>query len=118
MHAQVAMYRLFPGFTTASLETALAPPLKGLVLSTFGAGNAPDLRKEMLQALRSASDCGVVIVNITQCSRGKVEAHYATGTALVDVSIALEDKVLRTYTSFRLFRCFVVPILACANCSQ
>jgi L-asparaginase len=39
------------------------------------------------QALRAASDRGVVIVNVTQCSKGKVEAHYATGTALVEAGV-------------------------------
>jgi hypothetical protein len=39
------------------------------------------------QALRAAADRGVVIVNVTQCSKGKVEAHYATGTALVEAGV-------------------------------
>jgi len=83
----VAVFRLFPGFTTAALENLLKPPMKGLILCTFGAGNAPDTRTDMLQVLRQASDRGVVIVNVTQCSRGRVEAHYATGTALLEAGV-------------------------------
>ena len=83
----VAVFRLFPGFTTHSLENLLQPPLQGLVLATFGAGNGPDTRTDMLQALSTATKRGVVIVNVTQCSRGKVEAHYAAGTALLEAGV-------------------------------
>jgi lysophospholipase len=83
----VAVFRFFPGFTTQSLENLLQPPLQGLVLSTFGAGNAPDSRLDMLKVLSKASERGVVLINVTQCSRGKVEAHYAAGTALLEAGV-------------------------------
>ena len=81
------MFRLFPGFEVEALRNAMRPPLRGLVLQTFGAGNAPDGNKPMLEALREASSRGVVIVNCTQCIQGMVEAHYATGVALREVGV-------------------------------
>ncbi len=83
----VAVLRLFPGFPQHVLENFLAPPLQGVVLETFGSGNAPDNRPAFLAALRRASDRGVVIVNTTQCRRGHVEVHYTGGRALVDAGV-------------------------------
>lgn len=83
----VACLRLFPGLTAAILKNFLAPPLRGLVLETFGAGNAPDNRPELLDALREASDRGVVIVNCTQCHRGSVTTDYASGMALQEAQV-------------------------------
>ena len=56
-------------------------------MQTFGAGNAPDNQPIFLQALKDAIDKGVVVVNVTQCLRGSVEAHYAAGTALVEAGV-------------------------------
>ena len=50
--------------------------LKGVVLETFGAGNAPD---NIVSTLKTAIANDVLIVNVTQCLEGTVEAIYATG---------------------------------------
>lgn len=76
---RVAVFRLFPGFDVEALRNALRPPLRGLVLQTFGAGNAPDTA---VNVLKEAAERGVVVVNVTQCQKGTVEAHYAVGQAL------------------------------------
>ena len=47
------------------------------------ASSAPRL----LAALREATDRGFVIVNVTQCTRGEVVAHYTTGSALLDAGV-------------------------------
>ncbi|MGB1012676.1 MAG: asparaginase [Nannocystaceae bacterium] len=86
-NTNVAVLRLFPGFPTHVFENFLAPPLQGVVLETFGTGNAPDNRPEFLAALRAASDRGVVIVNTTQCARGYVASHYVGGAALADSGV-------------------------------
>ncbi|KAK9900532.1 asparaginase-domain-containing protein [Cystobasidium minutum MCA 4210] len=82
----VATLRLFPGITTASVKAFLASPLKGVVLSTYGAGNCPQ-RPDLLQAFKDATDRGVVIVNITQCQKGTVEALYENGRKLAAVGV-------------------------------
>ena len=61
--------------------------MKGIVLQTYGAGNGPDSRKEILELLRQASKRGMIIVNITQCQRGKVSAAYAAGKALEEAGV-------------------------------
>lgn len=49
------------------------------MLETYGSGNAP--RKEwFIRRLCQASERGIVIVNVTQCSAGMVEMErYETG---------------------------------------
>ena len=59
----------------------------GLILQTFGAGNGPDQDEYFLNTLKNACDRGLVVVNVTQCHRGCVEAHYATGTALSEAGV-------------------------------
>ena len=70
-----------PGYVSQeeALRNTLREPLRGLVLQTFGAGNAPG---SILSVLNEATARGVIIINVTQCHRGVVEAHYAVGVAL------------------------------------
>ena len=53
--------------------------MEGVVIQSYGAGNGPDARQDLLSLFREASDRGLIIVNITQCSRGMVSTSYATG---------------------------------------
>lgn len=67
MNANVASLRLFPGITESTIRTFLAPPIQGVVLETYGAGNAPSTRADLIAALKEANERGIVIVNCTQC---------------------------------------------------
>lgn len=79
----IANLRLFPGFSLKILESILKQPLQGLVLETYGAGNAQNNDSDFLDCLREACDRGVIIVNCTQCQHGRVEmSQYATGYTL------------------------------------
>jgi lysophospholipase len=78
----VACLRLFPGITAAFLENFFQPPLRGAVLLTYGAGNIPDNRPDLLKVLEAAIQRGIVIVNCTQCFRGSVSESYTTGSVL------------------------------------
>jgi hypothetical protein len=81
-----ATLRLFPGITAATIQAFLAPPIQGVVLETFGAGNAPQ-RKDLMSALREACKRGVVIVAITQCAKGSVSNAYETGRTLLEAGV-------------------------------
>ncbi len=82
----VACLRLFPGMTADTIDRILRLPLRGLVLQTYGAGNAPQ-RRDLHEVLRRATDDGIVIVHVTQCLRGVVRADYAAGRALADAGV-------------------------------
>ncbi len=82
-HVPVVALRLFPGITGATLRQVLRDPVRGLVLETYGSGNAPSRDPDLLAALAEASARGVVIVNVTQCLRGHVRMDtYAAGRGL------------------------------------
>ncbi|KAJ1741953.1 hypothetical protein LPJ79_003215 [Coemansia sp. RSA 1821] len=87
MNANVATLRLFPGMSPIAVRAFLNPPIQGVVLETFGAGNAPDANPAILEALSEASDRGVVIVNVTQCQRGNVSDLYATARGLTRAKV-------------------------------
>ena len=75
------------GITADVLENFLRPPLRGLVLETYGTGNAPNRRKDFLAALSRATARGTVIVNCTQCHTGRVSQDYEAGAALADAGV-------------------------------
>ncbi|XP_043118375.1 60 kDa lysophospholipase isoform X2 [Puntigrus tetrazona] len=87
MNRNVGLLRLFPGITAATVRAFLQPPMDGIVLETYGSGNAPDNRADLLDEIRKATERGVIIVNCTQCLRGSVTTSYATGQALSDAGL-------------------------------
>lgn len=64
------------------------PDLRGLILETFGSGNAPSGEDGSLTAIISAAVArGIVIVNVSQCQSGSVSALYAPATVLGNVGV-------------------------------
>ena len=85
--SRVAGLRLFPGISVDIVNNFLQPPIRGLILETYGIGNAPE-DGELLATLKAADDRGVIIVNCTQCLRGTVNMDdYATGTSLAKAGV-------------------------------
>lgn len=78
----ITMVTLYPGISPQVLANQLQPPVKALLLLSYGVGNAPQ-NPAMLTLLSEASARGVIIVNLTQCQRGSVNmCDYAPGRAL------------------------------------
>ena len=85
--SRVAVLRLFPGISADIVSNVLQPPIKGLVLETYGIGNGPEDTR-LLSALKAATDRGVVVINCTQCLKGTVNMDdYATGSALAQAGV-------------------------------
>ncbi len=84
----IAILKLFPGMSPLVVESVLnTPELKGVVLETFGSGNAPT-DSWFLSRLKEATDKGIVIVNVTQCHSGSVEMErYETGYHLSETGV-------------------------------
>lgn len=84
----VAILKLFPGITEHTVNTILnIPGLRGVVLDTFGSGNAPRYTW-FYNALKNATDRGIIIVNKTQCSTGSVEmGRYETSLNLMNAGV-------------------------------
>jgi L-asparaginase len=84
----VVALRLFPGITAETLRNVLRDPVRGLVLETYGSGNAPTRDPDLLAVLREAVARGVVVVNVTQCLRGSVRmGTYAAGRTLAAAGV-------------------------------
>ncbi|XP_076318720.1 L-asparaginase-like [Tachypleus tridentatus] len=83
----VGLLRLFPSITVEVVRAFLMPPIQGVVLQTYGAGNGPTHRLDLLDELKRASHRGVIIVNCTQCSSGRVDPYYETGNTLLEVGV-------------------------------
>ena len=84
----VAILKLFPGITASVVKSFMnIPNLKGVVLETYGSGNAPT-EKWFLNLLEKAVAKGIYIVNVTQCKGGSVIlGHYETSSDLKRIGI-------------------------------
>ncbi len=85
MNPNVVEFGLFPGLNPVALERVLElDEVEGMVLRTFGAGNAPNDEK-FLKIIAKAIKAGKVIVNVTQCLEGQVEAGlYEASSGLLE----------------------------------
>lgn len=84
----VVLISVFPGISEEVLNAILnIPTLKGVVLRTYGAGNAPtDIY--FVSILQRAIERGLHIVNVTQCSSGSVNmGQYETSTLLKEIGV-------------------------------
>ena len=88
LDTNVIILKLFPGISEQVVEAVLSIfNLKGVVLETYGAGNAPT-DEWFLNVLQKAIQKGIHIVNVTQCSGGSVRmGQYETSTALRSIGV-------------------------------
>ncbi len=83
LESHVLIMKIHPGMTPAILKSMLEnTDLKGMVLGTYGSGNAPT-SPAFIDALSVAKDRQIPVLNITQCAEGSVEmGKYAASTQL------------------------------------
>lgn len=88
MDTNVVFLDLFPGIRENVVRHILnTPGLKGIILRTFGAGNAP-ASPWLTDAIRDAIEKGIVVVNTTQCANGEVHPYrYMTGIELAKTGV-------------------------------
>ena len=84
----VAILKIFPGINQNVLTAFFAiPNLKGIVLETYGSGNAPT-EKWFVKALEDAIHNNIHVINVTQCSGGSVSmGNYETSTQLKSIGV-------------------------------
>lgn len=87
LNRNVCLLRLFPSITIQTVRALLHPPIEGIILQTYGAGNISSNRHDLIDELRQATSKGVLVVNTTQCCHGGVSAIYETGTVLADAGV-------------------------------
>ncbi len=83
----IGMVSLYPGISPEVIKNTLQQPVNALILLSYGVGNAPQ-QPSLLEQLRYAQERNIVVLNCTQCLRGKVNmSGYATGNALQEVGV-------------------------------
>ncbi|MEG0796105.1 MAG: asparaginase [Odoribacter sp.] len=89
MDTNIAILQLFPGIRPELIDTILQTPgLKGLILETYGSGNAPT-HPYFLQKIKEAAQKGLIIYNVTQCQGGTVEmGRYETSRELLNYGVS------------------------------
>lgn len=88
LSSQIAILKLFPGISPDYLDSILGiGGLRGVILETYGAGNAPT-GEWFLSRIEKAIDRGIIVLNVSQCSRGAVELGlYETSRGLLNAGV-------------------------------
>lgn len=83
----VATILIYPGIPAAVIEGVLNDDrLRAIVLLSFGSGNIPTTSSDFGAALKRAHEQGVLLVNMTQCLKGRViQGAYETGALLAEL---------------------------------
>ncbi len=84
----VLILKLFPGIAEVVVKNALnIAGLKGVILETYGAGNAPT-DGWFIEALSQAIMKGIIVYNVTQCKGGAVDmGKYETSVKLGEIGV-------------------------------
>lgn len=79
---------LFPGIQRKYVENLLMMDgVKGVILRTFGSGNAPTCQW-LVDVIGAATEAGRVVVNVTQCQSGGVSMGlYETSRQLLEAGV-------------------------------
>lgn len=85
---RVVILKLYPGITKEAVKAILGiDRLRGVVLETFGSGNAPT-SKWFIELIKKAIDDGIIILNVSQCPGGRViQGRYDTSQQLNDLGV-------------------------------
>jgi L-asparaginase len=85
LEENIASIDIFPGMSHDLLKNILMTQgLRGVVLQTFGSGNAPTT-PQFLDTIGRAIEAGRVIVDVTQCRSGTVElGRYDVSAGLLE----------------------------------
>ena len=88
LNSNIAILKIFPGINKNVVESILnTKNLKGIVLESFGAGNAPT-EKWFVNSIKRAIKKGLIVLNITQCTEGSVDmGRYETSMELLKAGV-------------------------------
>lgn len=84
----VVILKIFPGISEKVVRSILdIEGLKGVVMETFGSGNAPTVQW-FLDLMKEFIDKGIIIYNVSQCNGGRViQGHYQTSQYLQEIGV-------------------------------
>lgn len=85
----VTVVQFYPGIHARMVEAMLASrSVRGLILRSYGVGNAPDADEALMEVIAKAVKRGVVVVSTSQCiSGGVTQGAYASGASLNRIGV-------------------------------
>ncbi|MGK7391701.1 MAG: asparaginase [Candidatus Cyclobacteriaceae bacterium M2_1C_046] len=88
LNNKVGVLRVFPGMSSDFVKAVITTPgLRGLIIETFGSGNAPT-EEWFYKLLEEAIKKDIIILNVSQCTGGRVlQGKYHTSQKLKDIGI-------------------------------
>lgn len=88
LNRQIVLIKLYPGMDKHLLNYTLNnPQIKGVILETYGSGNATT-EAWFLKLIQQVIDRQIPVVNITQCPGGSVNmGQYETSVALKKIGV-------------------------------
>ena len=88
INANIVVLKLFPGIKEQVVKCILdINDLQGVILETYGAGNAPT-SKWFIDLLENAIKKNIPVVNVSQCISGSVDlGHYETSSQLKRIGL-------------------------------
>lgn len=85
---EIVLIKMYPGINRSLLEHIFSKEdLRGVILETYGSGNAPT-EEWFLELIKNTISKGVVVVNVTQCIGGSVNmGQYETSSQLKKLGV-------------------------------
>ncbi|CAH1163595.1 unnamed protein product [Phaedon cochleariae] len=110
LDVKVAKIAVFPTLSYDMLKSILDSSIRGLVLETYGTGNLPSQRTDLIGLLKKAVDKEILIINVTQCSRGMVgDALYETGKIADEIGIIAGEDITGEAALAKLSYVLAIP---------
>ncbi len=87
MDHRIALLKIFPGMQNFAKAVFESPGLRGIVIETYGTGNAPT-HDWFIDLIKRALKRNIIIVNVSQCPGGRVEmGRYETSIEMLGAGI-------------------------------
>uniref|UniRef100_A0AC34FWV8 Asparaginase n=1 Tax=Panagrolaimus sp. ES5 TaxID=591445 RepID=A0AC34FWV8_9BILA len=83
----VSILYMYPFIRIELVQAAFQEPVQGVVIKSYGAGNLPSNRDDIMEEIKKAVKRGCIVVNTSQCVKGHVHTNYSTGKMLHDVGV-------------------------------
>jgi len=87
LSSDILVLEIFPGMNVHFYDSILKSQIKGIILKSFGNGNAPT-SSIFLEFLQKLQEKKIPVINVTQCIRGSVEhGKYACSHSLISLGV-------------------------------